>query len=194
MALSRARGEGVFEQEGRSEMEATLTSVRPYLRYAVSERLSVWGILGLGRGEMTLDGKGMEKRLETDIEMRMGAFGVRGALFKTSGFDLAVKSDLMPAEVNARGLLTHQERGFEEWGAGDLRILGVDGDPEAPGICAGDRVVVDISRTLPAPGGTYLFRDGGELVVRQVEAAYEDGRMRPDREVLDEVLWVFRRV
>ena len=50
VAVSRARGDGGFEHDGHSEMEATLTSVHPYLRYAVGEQFSVWGILGLGRG------------------------------------------------------------------------------------------------------------------------------------------------
>ena len=115
---------------------------------------------------MTLDAKGMEKRLETDIEMRMGAFGIRGALFRRSGFDLAVKSDLMLAEVNARGLLTHQERGFEEWGAGDLRILKVRDDSMEPEMREGDRVMFDLSNRLPESGGTFALREGGRLPVR----------------------------
>ena len=49
VALSRASGDGGFENGGRSELEATLTSVHPYLRYAASERLSLWGILGMGQ-------------------------------------------------------------------------------------------------------------------------------------------------
>ena len=43
VALSRASGDGGFENGGRSELEATLTSVHPYLRYEASERLSLWG-------------------------------------------------------------------------------------------------------------------------------------------------------
>ena len=36
----------------------------------------MWGVLGVGRGEMTLEERG--RKIETDVEMRMGAFGVRG--------------------------------------------------------------------------------------------------------------------
>ena len=101
VAFSRASGDGGFENEGRSEMEATLTSVHPYLRYTVNERLSMWGILGLGQGEITLNEKVIEKKVETDIEMSLGAFGIRGALEKVGRFDLAVKSDVMLTQMDA---------------------------------------------------------------------------------------------
>lgn len=106
VALSQARGKGGFDNEGRSEMEATLTSVYPYVGLALNERISAWGILGMGRGEMSLDEQVIEKVVETDIEMRMGAFGFRGALLsasKTGAFDLALKSDLLLTQVDADG-------------------------------------------------------------------------------------------
>ena len=99
VALSRAKGEGGFGNADRSEVEATLTSVHPYLRYRASERLSVWGVLGFGQGEMTLEEKA--RRAGTDIQMRMGAFGVRGELMRVGGFDLALKSDALLAQVDA---------------------------------------------------------------------------------------------
>ena len=96
VALSHARGEGGF---GKAGMEAALTSAHPYLRFALNERISAWGVLGMGRGEMTLEEKG--RKIETDLEMRMGAFGVRGELMRVGGFDLAVKSDALLAQVDA---------------------------------------------------------------------------------------------
>ena len=99
VALSRAKGEGGFGNADRGEVEATLTSMHPYLRYRASERLSMWGVLGFGRGEMTLEEKA--RRAGTDIEMRMGAFGVRGELMRVGGFDLALKSDALLAQVDA---------------------------------------------------------------------------------------------
>ena len=103
VALSRSSGDGGFENGGRSELEATLTSVHPYLRYEASERLSLWGILGMGQGDMTLDETDSEsgQKHETDIDMRMGAFGVRGALTKLGGFDLAVKSDVLLTQMDS---------------------------------------------------------------------------------------------
>ncbi len=103
VALSRSSGDGGFQNDGRSELEASLTSVHPYLRYEASERLSLWGILGMGQGEMTLDETDSEsgQEYETDIEMRMGAFGVRGELTRLGGFDLAVKSDVLLTQMDA---------------------------------------------------------------------------------------------
>ncbi len=68
VAPSRARG-GLRSGDGRSEMEATLTSVHPYLRYAVSERLSVWRVLGLDRGgdDARREGDGQEDRSLADV-------------------------------------------------------------------------------------------------------------------------------
>ena len=96
VALSRAEGEGGFDS---GEVEATLTSAHPYLRYQMDERLSMWGIVGMGQGEMTLAVD--EKAVETDLEMRMAAFGLRGELAKMGGFDLAVKSDVLFAHTES---------------------------------------------------------------------------------------------
>ncbi len=103
VALSRASGDGGFQNDGGSELDATLTGVHPYVRYEASERLSLWGILGLGQGEMTLDETDSEsgQEYETDIEMRMGAFGVRGELIKLGAFDLAVKSDVLLIQLDS---------------------------------------------------------------------------------------------
>ncbi len=99
VALSHARGKGGFGSAGRSGVEAKLVSAHPYLRFALNERISVWGVLGMGRGEMTLEEKG--RKIETDLETRMGAFGVRGELAKVGGFDLALKSDALLAQTDA---------------------------------------------------------------------------------------------
>ena len=99
VALSRASGDGGFRNEGRSELEATLTSVHPYLRYEASERLSLWGVLGMGQGEMTLEES--DQKHETDIDMRMGAFGLRGEIAKMGGFDLALKSDVLLTQMDS---------------------------------------------------------------------------------------------
>ena len=62
VALSESEGsfrdrEAAADPEGNSAgtLESTLTSVHPYARLQVSERLSVWGILGYGTGELTLE-------------------------------------------------------------------------------------------------------------------------------------------
>ena len=100
VAIAYSAGEGSYtEADARGEVESTLLSAYPYLRYTLSERLSVWGVLGLGEGGLTLDMKANEnandERIETDISLAMAAFGARGKLASVAGYDLAVKTDVL---------------------------------------------------------------------------------------------------
>ena len=134
VALAFSAGDGSYTASGaRGEVESTLASAHPYLRYAVSERLAFWGVVGLGQGELTLEPEGQE-RMETDLSMGMAAFGLRGALFSVAGFDLALKSDvvyvqtesdettgLAAADANTRRLRLALE-GSSEVKAGDATL------------------------------------------------------------------------
>ena len=102
VAVSVSAGEGRFEQPGvdSGTVESRLTSVQPYARLQMSERLSAWGLVGYGSGDMTIteaaNGERLETVTRTDIEMRLGAVGVRGALLEAGeagGVDLALKAD-----------------------------------------------------------------------------------------------------
>ena len=78
-------------------VDNTLTGVHPYARYAGSGGLSAWGVLGYGRGEMTLARPG-RSGVDADTSMRMAAFGGRDELLSESrwgGFMLAVRSDAL---------------------------------------------------------------------------------------------------
>ena len=103
VALSRSAGEGAYKFGGAcasgcsGDLESTLTGVYPYARYRLGERLSAWGILGHGRGELTLTTAG-RSAVDTDIEMNMASFGGRSVLLpasKDGGFELAVRSDAL---------------------------------------------------------------------------------------------------
>ncbi|MCE2454075.1 MAG: hypothetical protein J4F48_14975, partial [Nitrospinae bacterium] len=89
LALSRSASEGGYRMGGAcasgcsGDLESTLTGVYPYARYRFGERLSAWGILGHGRGELTLGATGRSS-VETDIEMNMAAVGGRGVLLPAS--------------------------------------------------------------------------------------------------------------
>ena len=98
VALSVSEGEGSFDQPGvdSGTVESSLTSVTPYVRYQASDRLSAWGLLGYGTGDMTMTQAARGERAEivtrTDISMRLGAAGARGVLLKAGedgGIDLA---------------------------------------------------------------------------------------------------------
>ena len=102
LAVAHSRGDGSFtmpgtDDRGRGDLENTLTSIHPYLRYAVNDRLAVWGLFGYGWGEWDLEmDNGMT--IETDTNLVMGAFGGRGLLLsaaESGGFQLATRTDAM---------------------------------------------------------------------------------------------------
>ena len=93
VTVTLSAGEGAYVSAAASgAVETRLVGVYPYVRYAASELLSAWGVVGMGAGELKLDTEQGEK-LETDISLAMAAAGARGALLAGSGYELAVKSD-----------------------------------------------------------------------------------------------------
>ena len=116
VALAHSTGEGGFRDRadtahpgrGSGELESTLTGVHPYLRFQASERLSLWGVLGYGTGDLTLavdaTGKQPRKTWKTDTEMWMTAAGARGVLLSAAdhdGFELAARSDGRLVRMNS---------------------------------------------------------------------------------------------
>ena len=102
VGLAYNDGDGAYrasDSGATGELDSTLVSVHPYLHYALTERLSAWGTLGYGAGGLSLrpgrDGAPEQETLETDIQMRMGALGLRGIVFADAATELALKSDLM---------------------------------------------------------------------------------------------------
>ena len=104
VAVSLSEGDGTFDQPGvdKGRFESTLTTVSPYLRLKLTERVSAWGLAGFGTGAMTLvqDARTNPERARTvtrtDIGMRLGAVGARGALLEpgdAGGMDLTLKAD-----------------------------------------------------------------------------------------------------
>ncbi len=101
VAVAHSRGDGGYtipgtEERGTGDLETALTSLHPYLRYAVTERLDVWGMVGYGWGDSKWAVP--EGTLETDTDLVMGAFGGRGILLaagESGGFQLATRTDAM---------------------------------------------------------------------------------------------------
>ena len=102
LAVAHSRGDGSFTGTGRADaatgdLKNTLTSFHPYLRYAVTDRLDVWGTVGYGWGELTVEQHGGSP-LEADMNLLMGSFGSRGVLLtaeENGGFELATRTDAM---------------------------------------------------------------------------------------------------
>ena len=52
---------------------------------------------------------------------------------------------------------------------GDLWMIPVDGDSMEPVLASGDRIMIDVSRTVPVPPGIFVIWDGMGLVAKRIE-------------------------
>ena len=98
LAVSHATGTGEYsdaESGQGGEVRSALTSLHPYLKASLGEGLDAWGMLGYGRGDMTLGlGEGRDA-IDTGLESRMGALGLIGELWSNEWLRLGAKSDVM---------------------------------------------------------------------------------------------------
>ena len=114
LVVSHSLGEGGYRGEsGNGAVSSTLTGLYPWGRYALSDRVSVWGVAGYGEGTLTLTPEG-EAPIRTDLDLVMAAAGLRGVLVRspeTGGLELAVKTDAMGVRTStakAQGLDAEQ--------------------------------------------------------------------------------------
>ena len=97
VAVAYSEGEGSFAQPETpgGEVWSALTSVHPYVGYGLSERVRLWGVAGYGAGSLELR-MGGGAALRTDLDLSMGAFGVRGVVAETAGgLEAALRSDVL---------------------------------------------------------------------------------------------------
>ena len=146
LMVSRSDGAGSYRGASAGEVESTLTALWPYGRYAVSERLTVWGLAGWGQGDLVLTPEG-GSAIRTDLDLAMGAVGLRGVAVEApadGGVELAVTSDAMAVRTSsakAEGLAaaeadaTRLRLGLE----GAWRGLALAGGTLAPRLEAGLR-------------------------------------------------------
>ena len=76
VALGLSEGEGSFDDgsgTGSGTLESSLTGVYPYARLDMGDGMDVWGLVGMGSGDLTLTVG--EEVTETDLAMQMGAVG-----------------------------------------------------------------------------------------------------------------------
>ena len=102
VALAYHDGDGSYRSARRGdagELDSALVSVNPYLRYALTERLSVWGALGYGQGTLRLrperDATVPQESIETDYADGHGRLGLRGTVYASEHTELALKSDAL---------------------------------------------------------------------------------------------------
>ncbi len=97
MMIGHSIGDGTYGAAADGgDIESTLTGIYPWASYVVSPRITVWGLAGYGTGSLTLTPTG-QSAMRTDMDMTMGAVGVRGTLMeahtRNGGVNLAVKGD-----------------------------------------------------------------------------------------------------
>ena len=99
MAIAHTRGDADYEADAvtAGTVDLALTSVLPYGHWKPRPDLGVWGLLGVGRGDVTLKDEAGE--VETDVEMLTAAFGLRQEVVTWRGIDVAVKADTFLAEL-----------------------------------------------------------------------------------------------
>ena len=109
LALSHSDGEGSWSRDGEQDkVNASLTGLYPYAGYRLSERLSVWGAAGHGRGDLSWpDAKDENGTVRADTRMNMLAAGARGELLPPRddlhGLALALKADGLWQRMGADG-------------------------------------------------------------------------------------------
>lgn len=99
-----------------------------------------------------------------------------------SGDDyVTISSILVEASMGGGTIVTTEERGKpyyfrREWirdrlgvSAQDLRMIFVRGDSMEPSLCAGDMILIDITKKSPTPPGIFVLFDGFGLVAKRLE-------------------------
>ena len=96
LSLSNSRGLGEYAGVTGGQVASAVTGLYPWLGYKLSDRVSVWGVTGYGKGALTLT-PGAGAALTSGLSMAMAAAGTRGALVAggASGFELAFKADAL---------------------------------------------------------------------------------------------------
>ncbi len=104
VALSHTEVEATYGDGGwnSGELESTLTGLYPYFSFQVSERFSLWGLAGLGKGELIATPADGGRPVQADLKSRLAGFGARGELISVdNGFSLAVKTDALLARTTS---------------------------------------------------------------------------------------------
>ena len=96
LSLSNSRGLGEYAGVTGGQVASAVTGLYPWLGYKLSDRVSVWGVTGYGKGALSLT-PGEAAALTSGLSMAMAAAGTRGALVGggASGFELAFKADAL---------------------------------------------------------------------------------------------------
>ena len=101
LAVNYSEGDSDYDfTEGtRGNIETELTSVHPYVQWSGESGLDLWVMLGYGEGDATLEDE--SGAVETDLDMKMAAAGVRRDVDKLGYLDWALKADVFFMRLEA---------------------------------------------------------------------------------------------
>ena len=96
LSLSHSRGLGEYAGVAAGQVASAVTGLYPWLGYKATDRVTVWGVAGYGRGGLLLT-PDSGTALESGLSMAMAAAGTRGELIAggAAGFALAFKADAL---------------------------------------------------------------------------------------------------
>ena len=108
LSLAHSRGQGGYHglsSASSGHVASSVTGLYPWMGYTLSDRVSVWGVTGYGKGALTLT-PGAGTALESGLSMAMAAGGLRGELADSvvAGFGLAFKADALWVGTGIKGV------------------------------------------------------------------------------------------
>ena len=105
LSLSHSRGRGGYQGVDIGEVTSSVTGLYPWLGYKVSDRITLWGVTGYGKGALSLT-PGAGTALRSGLSMAMTAGGMRGELADSvvGGFGLAFKADALWVGTGIEGV------------------------------------------------------------------------------------------
>ncbi len=100
LAVARQGGDSDYAWGTASQsMDMQLTTVLPYASYRPSERMSLWGVAGFGRGELDTTVAGTTTTSGSDLRSQLAMVGGEQALTRVGRFDLALRGDAALASL-----------------------------------------------------------------------------------------------
>ncbi len=145
--VAHTRSEGEYAMASDEGIHsAYLTGVYPNGCYALSSGITAWGVVGYGRGSMTVE------QVTTPVDLRMIGGGIYGRLgtVRKRGLELGIRSDALLVQMGANGT---EELSEDEAQVSRLR-LGLQGTVR--GIRLGKRSAIEPTAELA------LRHDGGD--------------------------------
>ena len=105
LSLSHSRGRGGYEGVDIGEVTSSVTGLYPWLGYQATDRISLWGVSGYGKGALRLT-PGAGAALQSGLSMAMAAGGMRGKLADSvvGGFGLALKAEALWVGTGIKGV------------------------------------------------------------------------------------------